>query len=284
MKNIPIKLFVCFLLLAFSSAHAQDYIRTKKDTIQAKVVEIGLEEIKYRAYNNLDGPVIVIAKTDVIEITYQNGTKTLFAPDNYDVTETATAMRKKTRSVKYEFLSPLGGDLAFGYETMLKVGTNLEFKIGIIGVGFGNSAKEASGAFFKAGVKFLTRPSYVQRGVKYSHGLAGFYIKPEFIFNSYKKTIFTGSNTYPYNPQEIKANITNYALNIIFGKQYILGSSVTLDYYGGIGYGIRSDNIDYSNQYFYYYDYNDGYEYSHTYGGEDSPFVLSGGITIGVLF
>ena len=286
MKNNQIYLLIvclCFSLLA----NSQDIIRTKKDTILAKVVEIGIEEIKYHNFNNLDGPIFVLPKTDVIEITYENGTKTLLKPDSYDVTTAATSMRNKTHAFKFEFLSPLGGDLVFGYETMLKVGTNLEFKVGLIGVGFGDNEEKASGAFFKAGIKFQTRPSYVQRGIKYSHGLAGFYIKPEVIFNSYKKSYTNiNYNVYPYvyTNEVTKANITNYALDIVFGKQYILGNSVTMDFYFGIGYGIRStsydtnpiNNSDFENE--------GSYEYSHIFGGKDSPLVTTGGFTIGVLF
>jgi hypothetical protein len=282
MKNYQFGLFACFLFLSFS-INAQDIVRTKKDTIRAKVVEIGIEEIKYKDFNNLEGPVFVLPKTDVIEITYENGTKTLLKPDEYDVTEAATAMRKKTRAVKYEFLSPLGGDLVFGYETLVKVGMNLEFKVGLIGVGFGENAKNASGASFKAGVKFLTRPNYVQRGVKYAHGLAGFYIKPEVIFNSYKKDEeYYNYNVYPYTYGVTEVSVTNYALNIVLGKQYILGNSFSLDIYGGIGYGIRSSNED--TNLIYNYDNEASYEYSHTYGGSESPIVFSGGFALGVLF
>ncbi len=275
MKNNQIYLLIVCLFFSLL-ANSQDIIRTKKDTILSKVVEIGIEEIKYRNFNNLDGPIFVLPKTDVIEITYENGTKTLLKPDSYDVTTAATSMRNKTHAVKYEFLSPLGGDLVFGYETMLKVGTNLEFKIGLIGVGFGENAENASGVFFKGGVKFLTRPSYVQRGIKYSHGLAGFYIKPEVIFNTYKKKEVNSGVT--------KANITNYALDIVFGKQYILGNSVTMDFYFGIGYGIRSTSYDTNSINNSDFENEGSYEYSHIFGGKDSPLVTTGGFTIGVLF
>lgn len=287
MKNNQIYLLIGSIFLSLS-VHSQDIIRTRKDTIRSKVVEIGIEEIKYRDYNNLEGPIFVLPKTDVIEITYENGTKTLFKPDSYDVTEAATSMRNKTHAVKFEFLSPLGGDLVFGYETMLKVGTNLEFKVGLIGVGFGDNAKNASGAFFKGGIKFLTRPSYVQRGVKYSHGLAGFYIKPEVIFNSYKKEKSynsTNYNVYPYTYTSgvTKVSITNYALDIVLGKQYILGNSITIDFYFGIGYGIRSTSYDTNSVTNSDFE-NESNEYSHVFGGKDSPMVMTGGFTIGVLF
>ena len=44
----------------------------------AKVVEIGLNEIKYRECENLSGPLISILKSDVFVIKYPNGTRDYF--------------------------------------------------------------------------------------------------------------------------------------------------------------------------------------------------------------
>lgn len=67
-----------FLLFLFFSNYlltAQDIISLKNgEKINGKVLEIGLKEIKYKAYNNLDGPIITIKKSSVIEIKYENGT------------------------------------------------------------------------------------------------------------------------------------------------------------------------------------------------------------------
>ena len=266
------KIQFCFLFifLFFSSLiKGQDIIRTKKDTISAKVVEIGLEEIKYRNFNNLDGPIIVIAKTDVIEITYENGTKFFLKQDPYDV-NMQVAIRNKTHSIKFEFFSPLTNDIAFGYESMLKVGTNLEFKLAIIGLGTRPNTENASGLFLKGGVKFLKSPMYIQNGVKYAHGLNGAYIKPELIFNSYSvdKTIYTSNNSYPYTSttELVHINYTNICVDIVFGKQYILGNAITLDYYVGFGYGIHIS--DHNTNSGYYIDESD-YSYSHLYFGKN---------------
>ncbi|MCX6294568.1 MAG: toxin-antitoxin system YwqK family antitoxin [Bacteroidetes bacterium] len=45
------------------------------DEIKGKVTEIGLQEIKYKKCDNLDGPSISILKSDVFMIKYANGTK-----------------------------------------------------------------------------------------------------------------------------------------------------------------------------------------------------------------
>ncbi len=248
--------------------NGQDVIRTKTETINAKVLEIGIEEIKYKDFDNPNGPVKVIEKRKVLEITYENGKKEVFVADEWEASKEID-VRNKRNSIKFEFFAPLTHDIAFGYETMLRVGTNLECKVGIIGPGVSESHDEVSGYFLKAGVKFLLSPNYYIRGVKYSHGLKGGYIKPELIYNTFTL------NTVTYY---------NGAVNIVFGKQHILGGILTLDYYAGVGYGFQSNNMNNQNPYFNYDGQYQGYAYSHTYGGPDFPVVLTGGLTLGVLF
>jgi hypothetical protein len=63
-------------------ANAQDVITKKNgDDIQAKVIEITLNELKYKNFNNLDGPVISILKSEVILVRYENGSKDIFADE-----------------------------------------------------------------------------------------------------------------------------------------------------------------------------------------------------------
>jgi hypothetical protein len=45
------------------------------EEIEAKVEEIGINEIKYKKCDNINGPLISISKDDVFMITYSNGTK-----------------------------------------------------------------------------------------------------------------------------------------------------------------------------------------------------------------
>jgi hypothetical protein len=281
-----LKLILLFLVIYSVSGYSQDLLRTAKDTIRCKVFEIGLNEIKYKPFSNPDGPLIVIQKSDVIEITYENGTKYFNAPDPYNANK-EVQIRDKSHAIKFEFFSPLSNKLTFGYETMIKVGTNLEFKAGLIGSGTHKNTDNASGVFIKAGIKFLTTPTYVQNGLQYSHQLKGFYIKPEIIFNTYTADheFYNSQSTslfYNYGASIDRVRYTNYGLNIVFGKQYILGNILTLDYYAGAGYGIQSRSYNTN----LYSDQNPtvNYAYSHIYGGSDSPLIITGGFTLGVLF
>src|SRR4051812_26507112 len=58
---------------------AQDIISTYKgDKIRAKVLKIMPDDIEYKLFDNQEGPLHTIAKADVSQITYENGSKDVF--------------------------------------------------------------------------------------------------------------------------------------------------------------------------------------------------------------
>lgn len=86
MKRIYYLIF-CSLFLITIKANSQDVITKKNgDDIQAKVVEITLNELKYKNFNNLEGPIISILKSDVILVRYENGTKDVFVEEKPTIT------------------------------------------------------------------------------------------------------------------------------------------------------------------------------------------------------
>jgi len=64
----------------------QDII-TKQDgdEIKAKVTEIGINEIKYKNFDNLNGPVYILNKSDVFMIKYENGEKEIIKAESPNV-------------------------------------------------------------------------------------------------------------------------------------------------------------------------------------------------------
>lgn len=65
-----------FPALFVSTLSAQDRIVLKNgNTLEAKVQEIQVSEIKYKRFDNLNGPVYSLLKSDVFLIMYENGTK-----------------------------------------------------------------------------------------------------------------------------------------------------------------------------------------------------------------
>lgn len=73
-------IIILFALVVFIPlAKSQDVITKKTgEDITTKVVEITLNEVKYKKWDNQEGPLISISKSDILMIRYQNGTKDLF--------------------------------------------------------------------------------------------------------------------------------------------------------------------------------------------------------------
>ena len=68
-----IVMLICFIAITCAS-FAQDVIVTKDSkSIEAKVVEVNVDNIKYRQFDNIEGPLYTILKSDVVSITFQNG-------------------------------------------------------------------------------------------------------------------------------------------------------------------------------------------------------------------
>lgn len=75
------QLLLLFLLLCSACVvRAQDVI-VKKDgsTILSKVLEVGENEVKYKRFDNLNGPTYTISKSELQAINYQNGAKDTFS-------------------------------------------------------------------------------------------------------------------------------------------------------------------------------------------------------------
>lgn len=68
---------IFLLLVCFASAlSAQDRIILKNgNIIDAKVQEIQVSEVKYKRFDNLNGPVYTMQKSEIFMITYENGSK-----------------------------------------------------------------------------------------------------------------------------------------------------------------------------------------------------------------
>jgi hypothetical protein len=73
------------LFSSMSLATGQDIITKKSgEDIQAKIIEVTSTEVKFRRFDNLNGPIFSMFKSEVLIIRYENGTKDIFteAPTN----------------------------------------------------------------------------------------------------------------------------------------------------------------------------------------------------------
>ena len=108
MKRI---LFVILTLGLFTiSIYSQDIITTKSgEDIKAKITEVTQTEIKYKKFDNLEGPIFSILKSEVIMIVYENGTKDILKDVTQQQAKTNTAQLSNTNQViyKYTFGQPI---------------------------------------------------------------------------------------------------------------------------------------------------------------------------------
>jgi hypothetical protein len=110
------KQILCFVLLLGTalSAYAQDVITTRKGTvIQAKVTEVTPTEVKYKRFDNLDGPNYSAKKSEIASIVYKNGTIDAFgAAENSS--KSASENNSETASeVRNEVILGVNGGFCF---------------------------------------------------------------------------------------------------------------------------------------------------------------------------
>lgn len=97
-----LSVFFLFIFLSFSSWSQDAIIKRDGTKIDAKVVEITATTIKYRNFDQPDGPIRNIAKNDVEEIIYSDGSWEKFEKNETTTTQTDEPSRptRPTREKK----------------------------------------------------------------------------------------------------------------------------------------------------------------------------------------
>ncbi|HXB12812.1 MAG TPA: hypothetical protein VNZ45_12550 [Bacteroidia bacterium] len=200
------------------------------------------------------------------------------------------------RDITFGFFSPINQHISFTYEQPLNYQMVLSARLGIIGPGFniGNggysynysNAPKPLGAYVGCGVKLFIHPDFIMEGMRRYNSMQGVYLMPEFIIGNFNyTTTYSYSTGYPYY-QNITGtnteNITNYALILNLGRQWVFAEHFIMGLHAGIGYGGYSVKGGTPQQYPYNYnDYNGANFYDYLASG---IIVWSAGIDIGVIF
>ncbi len=116
-KAIVFMLMLCGLQLTM---YAQDIIIRKDGSeISAKMLEVSTNEIKYKRFDNLEGPVYSENKNLILKIKYANGTEDIFVtatdPSARNVVWQDVPQVKKPSKVRYSGLVELSPYLGFDY-------------------------------------------------------------------------------------------------------------------------------------------------------------------------
>lgn len=301
-KIILTSLLVFFVAMANSQT---DTLYTKKhQKIACKITEIGEFDIKYTKDGIPNGPVYVINKSTVLKYTLANGYTELIVPDEMSIENEHADIIKNRRAIKINPFSAVNNQFSFSYEKVIKVGMNLDVELGYVN----NSLNERpiiannslnyqyynhygyyspqppfyTGAYVKPGVKFFLGQDYSVKGLKYAHPLKGRYIKLDLAFSylnfqNVKRVEDIVTSTWPnygVATTTISTNISTFAYGgfVNYGRQFILGNILTLEYYVGVGFTGQSNS--YSNPEFLvsrnnnlYYNIEDGAKNISNYHG-----------------
>lgn len=254
MKKISL-LSIVFLFMS-TALFAQDKIYKKHGpVINAKVIEIGPDEIKYKLTNSPDGPIYVVDKSTLKMIEYADGRVEKYQisykdPSNYE--------GQLTKAIKLNFFAPLLGYMEFGFEKSISPLKGYEVNFGIIGLGkntvsgsyYSNGTyfpykRNAFGFFADGGYKFKKLPNFFNRGTRMTHIMQGSYVKPTVTFGYYSDHAL---NYKDYsNPVVEKRNNVFGALTLNFGNQWVFGDKFLIDGFWGVGYAFdnRKGGFDY---------------------------------------
>jgi hypothetical protein len=271
-------------MLLVTALKAQDKIYRKNgQVLKVKILEISSSEIKYRIFNEPDGPIYVLEKDRIKKIQYENGRVETPMLDIKDPEQYEDQLKK---AIKVNFLSPLSGYLQFGYEKSTGVGKSYELTMAIIGAGKNQTLdfysypypqtekRNQFGIAVGAGYKFNKLPDFLFGRTRFTHIMQGAYAKPILYLGNYSENVLVNK----VNQQVVeRQNVTFGALQIELGKQWVFGDKFLLDLYWG--FGIGADNKKESYDY-----YNDqAYNYVIQRLGTSPGFALNGGLRIGLL-
>jgi hypothetical protein len=151
MKRFYVLIFLFLIMGGVFYANAQDLIILKNGyTIEAKVLEISPTEIKYKRFDHLDGPTIVIMAMDVLSIKYENGRTEIINSVSQSATttpSTSTVIQEANQPNLNPRLNIIGATLgyqgvsAFGFSLNGTVSpTNYTFFDFNLGLGFNSFA------------------------------------------------------------------------------------------------------------------------------------------------
>ncbi len=275
-------------LIFFTVANAQDKIYRKNGkVVQAKIIEVGSTEIKYRVYGDETGPIYILETDKIKKIDFQNGTSQKFLLDIKDPEQYEGQLKK---AIKVDFFGPLLGYSQISFEKSTGVGKSYEVGLCIIGAGknsvldyYDNTLRNVRHNQFgfagSIGYKFNKWPDFLFGRSRFTHLMQGAYAKPVLYVGNYSENRVV----YKQNSQYVmeRPNVTFGALQIELGKQWVFGDKVLLDLYWGFGYGF--DNKKNGNGYYYYDDDTSAYNYLNARLGRTPGFSVTGGLKIGLL-
>lgn len=230
MKSLKFKSIVTFAIALFifvNHANAQDKIFKKNQNtpIEAKVIEIGTGEIKYKLVPEQTNELIyVLEKIAIEKIEFENGKVEYFGVERMDMEE--NFLGQDRQAFKVSFLGPMIGTTKFSYEQITKPGRSWEAKASVVGLGK-SYGRKGGGLFGSVGYKFYRKPTFLTSDLRRRNLMEGAYFKPEVFIGAYKGQSFDSNHE----------TVSSGGILLNFGRQWVFGERIVLDVAYGVGYG-----------------------------------------------
>jgi hypothetical protein len=247
-------IFFWSVVMSFA-VRAQDIVvKTNGDQIKVKVAEITTEVIRYRNFDQPNGPIRVIGIKEVFKITYENGTEEVFN----DVKKSAPAVSKKQEPVQ-RFAGDVYDKPAYEHANYFSLAAGYGNSYGGLGVRAQVRFGGVVGLGFHAGVGYF--PSFslsesgdadMKGGVLFSGGVKFFIFKPLYIdgqfgtfaYASRRYTYYDYYSGYSYYFSEEKSGYL-YGPSGMIGGDFIFGGHFGFNAAAGVSYNLNKDFAEY---------------------------------------
>lgn len=278
-----------------ATAFSQDSLfYANGNVILGRVEEIGLHVVKYRTTSEGREVLIEVDKQELSGVKLKDGQALSFTSTRAGPPYSAAFLGRK-QVLTFDIVAPVLNHLTIGYERVLGPHISLMVKAGYIGL-WSDSARISEvygserGGLITAGVKFiLPRSNTPDAPPRDAHPLAGWYLRPEFVFSTwsratYYSVILPGPYHYYASEEKVTFKYSSAALVLSIGREFFLGEHITFDICGGFGYGERWRERKEDSMNRAYPDEIQEYAFSHVFLSRSSPLVLSGGMRFGYAF
>jgi hypothetical protein len=225
-----------------TTANAQDVLtKRNNETLKVKITEIGVDEIKYRMFDEPQGIVYTLDKADVASIKLQSGHTEQFerntlAPVAYK------AQRKQ--AIKSNFLFPLTSSAKLSYEKLVSPNTSIEVTTTIIGVSKAITDQGQKGVGLSVGYKMIKQPDFYMKGMRTRHALHGLYAMPSIHVGTFKESVTSNllnyADGFKLNTETHERQVNYGAFILHLGNQWVFNNRILVDFNVGLGVGTAS--------------------------------------------